>query len=236
MRNDQGAENQLEHFVPDHCNGLTPSGLGRINRSIIAFGYCILGAQVNTRSSIIGNLGTAINAQTDFLVLVDDAIKTLIVSNGLAKYQNELTQTKVRLNFVVARGTLLLSARMIINTDSVVGYNNKILKSTDGMKLGVNNQVNQETKTTGIRKMGGPGGSKVNPPNSHPSNPIHKQATEAQGIAKPTQPATPAAPATQAAAPVQPKATEPVDSHHVNKALIAVGALALVGVIIYASS
>ena len=35
---------------------------------------------------------------------------------------------------------------------------------------------------------GGP--SKIKPPNSHPANPIHKQATEAQGLAekkKPTQ-------------------------------------------------
>ena len=64
MRNDQGAANQLEHFVPDHSNGLTPAGLGRINRSIAAFGYCILGAQANTRSSIIGTLGTARNTQT----------------------------------------------------------------------------------------------------------------------------------------------------------------------------
>ena len=44
IRNDQGAENQLEHFVPDVSSDLTPRGLGRINRSIEAFGYCILGA------------------------------------------------------------------------------------------------------------------------------------------------------------------------------------------------
>ena len=30
---------------------------------------------------------------------------------------------------------------------------------------------------------GGP--SKINPPTSHPSNPIHKKATEPQGIANP---------------------------------------------------
>ena len=75
VRNDQGAERQLEHFVPDFSSGLTPRGLGRINRSIEAFGYCILGAQANTRSSIIGSTGTAINTQTDFLALVDDAIR-----------------------------------------------------------------------------------------------------------------------------------------------------------------
>ena len=145
----------------------------------------------------------------------------------------------MRLNFAVARGTLLLPARMIINTESVVGYNNNLRRATDDMKLGVNNQVNQGTKKAGLKLMAG-GPSKVNPPNSHPSNPVHKQATEAQGLAPPT-PAHPARPThttTPATAPVAAPAPEPelVDDHHVNKALIAVGALALVGLIIYAAS
>ena len=138
IRNDQGAENQLEHFVPDFSSGLTPRGLGRINRSIEAFGYCILGAQANTRSSIIGTTGTAINTQTDFLVLVDDAIRTLTVSSEPVKYQTAIELRKVRLNFAVARGALLLPSRMIINTESVVGYNNNLRRTTDDMKLGVN--------------------------------------------------------------------------------------------------
>ena len=83
---------------------------------------------------------------------------------------------------------------------------------------------------------GGP--SKINPPNSHPSNPIHKQATEAQGIApKPTTPRPPATLApTQAAVPAQPQAAEPVVSHHVKKTLVAVGVLTVVGLIVYTSS
>ena len=51
IRNDQGADKQFEHFVPNQTSGLTRNGLGRINRSIEAFGYCILGAQAKTRSS-----------------------------------------------------------------------------------------------------------------------------------------------------------------------------------------
>ena len=238
IRNDQGADKQFEHFVPNQTSGLTLNGLGRINRSIEAFGYCILGAQANTRSSILGNLGTARNTQTDFLVLLEDSIKTLNVSNGPVKYQDAIQATKVRLNFAVGRGVLLLPSRMIINTESVVGYNNNLRRATDDMKLGVNNHVNQGTKKASLKLMAG-GPSKVNPPNSHPSNPIHKQATEAQGIAphapsqpQPTQPAT--QPATPAPAP--PATTEPVDSHHVNKTLVAVGALAVVGLIVYASS
>ena len=248
IRNDQGADKQLEHFVPDHTSGLTLTGLGRINRSIEAFGSCILGAQANTRSSILGNLGTARNTQTDFLVLLEDSIKTLNVSNGPVKYQEAIQATKVRLNFAVGRGVLLLPSRMIINTESVLGYNNNLRRATDDMKLGVNNHVNQGTKKAALRLMAG-GPSKVNPPNSHPSNPVHKQATEAQGIApKPAQsatpaqtPATPATPAQmlapkQAAAPSQPQAAEPADSHHVNKTLVAVGVLVVVGLIVYAFS
>ena len=236
IRNDQGADKQFEHFVPNQTSDLTLNGLSRINRSIEAFGYCILGAQANTRSSILGNLGTARNTQTDFLVLLEDSIKTLNVSNGPVKYQDAIQATKVRLNFAVGRGVLLLPARMIINTESVVGYNNNLRRATDDMKLGVNNHVNQGTKKASLKLMAG-GPSKVKPPNSHPSNPIHKQATEAQGIAKHTKPATPAQPSpTQAAVPAQPQAAKPVDSHHVNKTLVAVGALALVGFIVYASS
>ena len=237
IRNDQGADKQWEHFVPDHANGLTPAGLGRINRSIEAFGYCILGAQANTRSSILGTLGTAQNTQTDFLVLVDDAIRTLTVSNEPVKYQNAIEATKVRLNFAVARGTLLLPARMIINTESVVGYNNNLRRATDDMKLGVNNQVNQGTKKASLKLMAG-GRSKINVPNSHPSNPIYKKATEAQGLAKPaTQPVKSPAPAPAlVATPAPAPKPEKVGTHHVNKALIAVGALALVGLIIYSAS
>ena len=235
MRNDQGAENQLEHFIPDHANGLIPAGLGRINRSIAAFGYCILGAQANTRSSIIGTLGTARNTQTDFLVLVDDSIRTLTVSNEPVKYQDAIQATKVRLNLAVARGVLLLPARMIINTESIVGYNNNLRRATDAMKLGVNNQVNQGTKKVGLKLMAG-GPSKVNPPNSHPSNPVHKRATEAQGLAPKPIKHSVSSSAPQPDPVNTPATTEPVDSHHVNKAMIAVGALALVGLLIYAAS
>ena len=236
IRNDQGADKQFEHFVPNQTSGLTLNGLGRINRSIEAFGYCILGAQANTRSSILGNLGTARNTQTDFLVLLEDSIKTLTVSSGPVKYQDAIQATKVWLNFAVGRGVLLLPSRMIINTESVVGYNNNLRRATDDMKLGVNNHVNQGTKKASLKLIAG-GPSKVNLLNSHPANPVHKQATEAQGIAKPQPIATPAP--TQTPTPAQPQATattEPVDPHHVNKALIPVGTLALVGLIFYASS
>ena len=120
---------------------------------------------------------------------------------------------------------------------------------SDGtMKLGVNNNVNRESHKASLKLMAG-GPSKVKPPNSHLSNLIHKQATEAQGLVekKPKQktqtPAT-AAPAisTTVQTPVtddtlqELTTTESVDSHHVNKTLVVVGVLTCVGLIVYAAS
>jgi len=63
----------------------------------------------------------------------------------------------------------------------MIGYNNQLKQATTNMKLGVNNNVNTETQKVGLRLMDG-GPSKVNVPNSHPSNPIHKEAMKPQGI------------------------------------------------------
>ena len=70
---------------------------------------------------------------------------------------------------------------MVINTESTIGYNSQLKQATPDMKLGVNNDINLGTKKTSLKLMDG-GPSKINPPTSHPSNPIHKQAMEALGL------------------------------------------------------
>ena len=44
VRSDQGADKQFEYFVPNSSQGITYPGLARINQSIEAYCYCILGA------------------------------------------------------------------------------------------------------------------------------------------------------------------------------------------------
>ena len=240
IRNDDGTDKQFEHFAPNHTKGFTNIGLARINQSIQAYCYSILGTQANSHTSIIGDSGSAKNTQLDFLILVEDAIKTLDASNSPVKYQNAIERTKTCLDFAIARGVLLMPSRMIINMESIVGYNNNLTRVTDDMKLGVNNHVNLGTKKASLKHMAG-GPNKINPPNSHPSNPIHKKATEAQGIAKkkPTQTQTKETdkPATQTPTtdtPATDITTDSDDTHHINKALVGLGALALVGFVLWA--
>ncbi|MCV6575721.1 MAG: hypothetical protein OIF58_08305, partial [Cohaesibacter sp.] len=52
-------------------------------------------------------------------------------------------------DFVAAPGTWLMPSHMVINTGSVTGYNNQLKQATQGMKLGINNNVNKSTKKSG---------------------------------------------------------------------------------------
>ena len=134
---------------------------------------------MNVRSSILGEGGRAKEAQAEFLTLVEDAIRQPDLAQSVQRYQLVVDEAKVRLNLAVCPGAWLMPARMIINTESTIGYNNRLKQAIPGMKLGVNNAINPGTKKAGLQLMEG-GPSKINPPNSHPSNRIHKAVTEAQ--------------------------------------------------------
>ena len=95
---------QYAWFTPINSSGLTQAGLSRINQSIEAFVYCILGSQVNVRSSILGEGGRAKEAQTEFLTLVEDAIRQPDLAQSVQRYQLAVGEAKVRLNFAMSRG------------------------------------------------------------------------------------------------------------------------------------
>ena len=173
------AYTQYDWFAPKTAAGLTQAGLSRINQSIEAFVYCILGAQVNVRRSILGEGGRAKEAQTEFLTLMEDAKRQPDLAKSVQRYQLAVDEAKVRLNLAVCPWAWLMPARIVINTGSIVGYNNKLKQAKAGMKLDINNDVNLGTKKAALQLMDG-GPSKINLPNSHPSNPIHKAAMAAQ--------------------------------------------------------
>jgi len=110
---------------------------------------------VNVRSSILGQGGRAKEAQSEFLVLMEDAIRQPDLAQSVQRYQLAVDEAKVRLNLAVCPGAWLMPARMIINTESTVGYNNKLKQAVAGMKLGVNDQVNLEKKKAALKTMTG---------------------------------------------------------------------------------
>ena len=218
---DDAAYGQADWFCPNVAEGLTQAGLARINQSIEAFVYCVLGSQVNVRSSILGSGGRAKEAQSEFLVLMENSIRQPDLAKSVQRYQLAVDEAKVRLNLAVCPGAWLMPARMVINMESVTGYNNQLKQAVPGMKLGVNDEVNKSTKKAALKLMAG-GPTKINPPNSHPSNPIHKEATQEKGPA-----------------PEEQTHDEPVpnanstETHENNKAAVIIGAVGIVAFIYF---
>ena len=81
-----------------------------------------MGAQVNGRSSILGEGGRVQEAQTEFLTLMEDAIRQPDLAQSVQRYQLAVDEAKVRLNLAVCPGAWLMPVRMIIDTESTVGY------------------------------------------------------------------------------------------------------------------
>ena len=136
------ARNQYEYFLCPVSHGLTSAGLSRINQSIESFCYAILGSQVDLRSSISGSQGSAIETQRQFLSMVEDAIRNPDISKSVQRFQLAIESAKVRLDLAISPGLWLLPSKMVVNTESVVGYNNKLKKATSFMKIGINSDLN----------------------------------------------------------------------------------------------
>ena len=136
------ARNQYEYFLCPVSHGLTSAGLSRINQSIESFCYAILGSQVDVRSPISGSQGSAIETQRQFLSMVEDAIRNPDISKSVQRFQLAIESAKVRLDLAISPGLWLLPSKMVVNTESVVGYNNKLKKATTFMRIGVNSDLN----------------------------------------------------------------------------------------------
>ena len=136
------ARNQYEYFLCPVSHGLTSAGLSRINQSIESFCYAILGSQVDVRSSISGSQGSDIETQRQFLSMVEDAIRNPNISKSVQRFQLAIQSAKVRLDLAISPGLWLLPSKMVLNTESVVGYNNKLKKATTFMRIGVNSDLN----------------------------------------------------------------------------------------------
>ena len=136
------ARNQYEYFLCPVSHGLTSAGLSRINQSIESFCYAILGSQVDVRSSIAGSQGSAIETQRQFLSMVENAIRNPDISKSVQRFQLAIESAKVRLDLAISPGLWLLPSKMVVNTESVVGYNNKLKKATTFMRIGVNSDLN----------------------------------------------------------------------------------------------
>ena len=176
------ARNQYEYFLCPVSHGLTSAGLSRINQSIESFCYAILGSQVDVRSSISGSQGSAIETQRQFLSMVEDAIRNPEISKSVQRFQLAIESAKVRLDLAISPGLWLLPSKMVVNTESVVGYNNKLKKATRRMRIGVNSDFNIPVRRSALKHNLGSRAVKL--PHSGVETRVVKSGTKEKQVAK----------------------------------------------------
>ena len=106
IRNEQGTDRQFNWFVLDKANRLTQAGLSHLNQLIKAFVYCILRAQDNVRSNILGDVGRAKEVQSEFIVLLEDAIRQPDFTKSVQHYWQAVDKAKVCLDLAAVPGAL----------------------------------------------------------------------------------------------------------------------------------
>ena len=167
-------------------HGLTSAGLSRINQSIESFCYAILGSQVDVRSSIDGSQGSSIETQRQFLSMIEDAIRNPDISKSVQRFQLAIESAKVRLDLAISPGLWLLPSKMVVNTESVVGYNNKLKKATSFMRIGVNSDLNIPVRRSAPKHNFGSGAVKL--PHSGVETKETKETRVVKSETKETQP------------------------------------------------
>ena len=106
---------------------------------------------MDVRSSISGSQGSAIETQRQFLAMIEDAIRNPDITKSVQRFQLAIESAKVRLDLAISPGLWLLPSKMVVNTESVVGYNNKLKKATSFMRIGVNSDLNIPVRRSALK-------------------------------------------------------------------------------------
>ena len=83
----KAVKGKLIYFIKNDNQGITQVGMKRLNQSIEAFVNCILVSQVDVKSSILGSPGSAKETQSEFLVLVEHAIRKPEISKRVQRFE-----------------------------------------------------------------------------------------------------------------------------------------------------
>ena len=137
----------LTRWIITQCKAFTRKGMEQINRSVKAYVYLGLTSQVQARSRIFGISVPELDAQKVF----KSTFKKLInedysIGIDIERYQGVLEHALSKLYFSVDTAIYMLQSNLNLNIGKTKGYNNELLLSNAGMKIGSNKDINRNRK------------------------------------------------------------------------------------------
>ena len=131
-------------WILEKSVGFTDVSLLRISESVRAYAYLILSSQASARSSIVGNMASALTAQSAFLNNFENVVNRRVdIREDIKRYQDTLSYASSKVDYSREQNIYMLPSNMELKIKTgTVGYNDKILVSDGKFILGRNEKVN----------------------------------------------------------------------------------------------
>ena len=144
---ERSSTDNLTQWIITQSKGFTRKGIETIIRSVRAYVYSVPTSQVHARSSIVGNLVPAMDAQlvfkSTFIALINEDYS---IGINIERYQGVLKHALSKVDFSVGIGIYILKSNLNLRIGKTKGYNNKILVRKTGMKTDSNRDIKKDLK------------------------------------------------------------------------------------------
>ena len=135
--------NDYQLFIAQKSNGLTALGQLLFQQSIESFVYSVLGAQAQTRWSIVDEGAKSLQTQVVFRKIVNDTVIEDDETITIGDMRKAIKDTHVVLNTAITPGIILIPGSLIILKKKIAGFNNILTLGENWMKFGTNPTVNK---------------------------------------------------------------------------------------------
>ena len=136
-------ENSFSRWIIEKSDGLTMLGLQKLSESFRDYAYLILTSQTSTRGPIVGHEARNLDAQRTFLNTFENIVNRRVnIPEDIRRFQKTLQYARSKVDYVIGEFIYMLPSDMNLRIGRVQGYNNKILVSRTGFKIGTNVKIN----------------------------------------------------------------------------------------------
>ena len=152
---ERSPSDDLTRWIITQSKGFTRNGIEKISRSVRIYVYLVLTSQVQARSSIVGNSEPAVDVQQGFKGMFKALInEDNFIGIDIERYQGVLEHALSKVDFSMGIGIYMIPSNLNLSIGKTKGYNNKILVSNTGMKIGSNRDISKDRKKLTLVKPG----------------------------------------------------------------------------------
>ena len=147
-------ENSFSRWIIEKSDGLTTLGIQKLSESVRDYAYLILTSQTSTRGPIVGHEARNLDAQRTFLNTFENIVNRRVnIPEDIRRFQKTLQYARSKVDYAIGEFVYMIPSDMNLRIGNVRNYNNKILISSPGFKVGTNLKINLDVKSKEVEMI-----------------------------------------------------------------------------------